>query len=74
MKKEELIGGLAATYGKEKARDVIDKMIVNAGLPVKPEYSKHELLQLCNFMDSSSDRFTRIVGSFVKVKATLLKE
>jgi hypothetical protein len=74
MKKEELIGGLAATYGKEKAQDVIDNMIASAGLPVKPEYSKHELLQLYDSMDSASDRFTRIVGSFIKVKTTLLKE
>jgi hypothetical protein len=74
MKKEELVGGLAATYGKEKAREVIDKMIADAGLPVKSDYSKSELLQLCDFMDSSSDRLTRIVGSFVKVKTALLKE
>lgn len=74
MKKEELVGGLAATYGKEKAQDVIDNMIAGAGLPVKSEYSKRELLQICAFMDASSDRFTRIVGAFVKVKTTLLKE
>lgn len=74
MKREELTTGLAATYGKERAEEMISEIIVAAGLPVKEEYSKKELLRICDFMVSGSDRFQQMLGGFLKARVLLLKE
>jgi hypothetical protein len=74
MKREELTTGLASTYGKEKAEEMIGEIIADAGLPVKTEYSKQELLRICDFMISDSDRFQQMLGGFLKARVLLLKE
>jgi hypothetical protein len=74
MKKQDLTTGLASTYGKERAEEMIGEIIAEAGLPVKEEYSRQELLQICDFMVSSSDRFQQMMGGFLKARVLLLKE
>ena len=74
MKREELTTGLAATYGKERAEEMISEIITDAGLPVKEEYSKKELLRICDFMISGSDRFQQMLGGFLKARVLLLKD
>lgn len=74
MKKEDLTTGLASTYGKERAEEMIGEIIAEAGLPAKDEYSKGELLQICDFMVSGSDRFQQMMGGFLKARVLLLKE
>ena len=74
MKKEDLTTGLASTYGREKAEEMISEIIADAGLPAKEEYSKKELLQICEFMISSTDRFQQMIGGFLKARVLLMKE
>jgi hypothetical protein len=74
MKKEDLTTGLASTYGKERAEEMIGEIITEAGLPVKEEYSKKELLQICEFMLSGTDRFQQMIGGFLKARVLLLRE
>lgn len=74
MTKEELASGLASSYGKEKAEEMIERMIVDAGLPVKAEYEKSELLRLCEFMIASPDRLMQMIGRFLNMRVLLLKE
>ncbi|MBN1955541.1 MAG: hypothetical protein JW900_10900 [Anaerolineae bacterium] len=74
MKKEELVSGLASSYGREKAEEIIDRVIVDAGLSLKSEYSKDELLHLCDAMVSGSDRLMPMIGRFLKMKVLLIKE
>ena len=74
MKKEEIVSGLASSYGREKAEEMLDSIIRGAGLPVKGEYRKAELLKLCDYMTAGSDRFLKTIGGFLKVRVILLKE
>jgi hypothetical protein len=74
MKKEDLTTGLASTYGKERAEEMIGEIITEAGLPIKEEYSKNELLKICEFMVSGTDRFQQMIGGFLKARVLLLKE
>ena len=74
MKKEELARGLASAYGKERAEEMIDQVIRDAGLLVKPEYSKQELLRICEHMVSCPDRFLNIVGRFLNARVLLMED
>lgn len=74
MNKEELTTGLSSTYGRERAEEMINEIIANAGLPVKEEYSKKELLRICDFMVSGPDRFQQMIGGFLKARVLLLKD
>jgi hypothetical protein len=74
VKKDTLIGGFAATYGKEKAREVLDTLLLEARLPLKEDYTREEILQLSAHMESSSNRFIRIIGKFIMVKVDFADE
>ena len=74
MKRDSLIAGLAATYGKTKAQEVLEAIIQDAGLPSKERYTRTEIVQLAEFMETSQNRFIRIIGKFVRVKATFSED
>jgi hypothetical protein len=74
MNREELITGLSSTYGRERAEEMINEIIAGAGLPIKEKYSKKEMLRICDFMVSGSDRFQQMIGGFLKARALLLQD
>ena len=74
MEREELTIGLASTYGRERAEEMINEIITNAGLSIKEEYSKKEMLRICDFMVSGSDRFQQMIGGFLKARVLLLQD
>ncbi len=74
MKKDEIVSGLASSYGREKAEEMIDRIILGAGLPIRAEYRKAELVTLCEHMAASPDRLLKTLGGFLKVRVILMKE
>lgn len=74
ISKEELISGLSAGYGKEKAMRMMNQIIAEAGLDLKDEYSKIELGLVCDYMIQSEDRLLKLMGSSLKVKSIMLKD
>jgi hypothetical protein len=71
--KSFFISGIANTYGKQKAEEVINQVIQSSALPNRPEYSKEECLKICDVMAKSSDIFLQIAGNSLKVHIILDK-
>ena len=53
--------------------EIIDKVIRSVPLPLKNEYTKIELMKICENMINGSDKFLKLIGGSIKVKVILLE-
>lgn len=74
LTKVKLLTGLSESFGKEKAEEMINKVILNAGLSLKEEYSKVEAFKICEEMSKANEAFLRIIGNSIKIQVMLMKE
>jgi hypothetical protein len=74
MKREELLKGLSSTYGKEKAKDIVGEIITSAGLPIKEEYAKAEMLQICDVMIGGNNHFQQMMGGYLRARVLMMRE
>jgi len=74
LSKEYLLEGLSASFGKEKADEMINGIITQAGLPLKTEYTKEEGYAICDQLDASNERFLKIIGNSLRVQIMLMKD
>lgn len=74
LSKLKLLSGLSESFGKEKAEEMINRVIMNAGLSLKDEYSKQEAFKICEQMAKSTENFIKIIGNAIKIQVMLMKE
>jgi hypothetical protein len=72
MTKREILGSLAKMVGIEKATDMLEELLAQAGLEdKKQQYTEEEIAQLYDTLSRSGQRLLRVLGHSLRTSAML---
>ena len=74
MLKEELTKGLSMSYGIEKAGEILNEILNKTSLQNKDTYSKEEVFQICDEMETLDNKLVKSLAKIIKTKARFLTE
>ena len=67
MDHDELVAKFSQTVGVEKAEQLIDEAIEELGIEPADQYTHHEVADICETIQRSSDGYVRLVATEIRV-------